>query len=214
MGSHAPEPVRVTRLRQERGEDVATLIAQAFQDDPLCVAACPGPMERALWLHHGFRMGMWMGFRFGQVLGTDVRLDGVAVMVAPDAGVLTEEDMDVLGYRRGRELVGTELWDRSRTKVLAMLEPAEEALHRAVPEPNWYLDAIAVEPGQQGRGIGSALLDAVHARTDVDGLPISLLTFQPRNLALYQRHGYAVVCEGTAPDGGPPWWGMRRDPLG
>ena len=154
------------------------------------------------------------GFRFGQVLGTDVRLDGVAVMVAPDAGVLTEEDMDGLGYRRGRELVGTELWDRSRTKVLAMLEPAEEALHRAVPEPNWYLDAIAVEPGQQGRGIGSALLDAVHARTDADGLPISLLTFQPRNLALYQRHGYAVVCEGTAPDGGPPWWGMRRDPLG
>ena len=84
-----------------------------------------------------------------------------------------------------------------------MLEPAEEALHRAVPKPNWYLDAIAVEPGQQGRGIGSALLDAARAHTDAAGLPISLLTFQPRNLALYQCQGYAIVCEGTAPDGGP-----------
>ena len=109
IGSHAPEPVRVVRLTQERSEDVATLIARAFQDDPLCVAACSRPAERALWLRHGFRVGMWMGFRFGQVLGTDGRLDGVAVMVAPDAGMLSEEDMDGLGYCRGRELVGTEL---------------------------------------------------------------------------------------------------------
>jgi GNAT superfamily N-acetyltransferase len=212
MSTEGAQPVRVGQLGEDRNEDVAAVIARAFQNDPLCIAACPDPTERARWLRWGFRMGMWLGFRFGQVLGTAGRLDGVAVMVAPGAGTLSEEEMAGLGYRRGREEVGAELWDRSRTAVLALLDSAEEALHQAVPEPHWYLDAVAVEPARQRRGIGSALLEAVHARADADGLPVSLLTYQPKNLVLYLRHGYAVVCEGTAPDGGPPWWGMRRDP--
>src|SRR5215208_1385829 len=128
MGIEAPEPVHIVRLGEDRGEDVAVLIARAFQDDPLCIAACPDPNERALWLHYGFRMGMWMGFRFGQVLGTAGRLDGVAVLVAPDAGTLTEGDMAGLGYERGRERVGAELWDRSRASGLAMLALGEAAL--------------------------------------------------------------------------------------
>jgi len=204
--------VPVVQLGEERSEEVAGVIARAFQNDPLCVHACPEPTERALWLRYGFRMGMWMGFRFGQVLGPAGRLDGVVVMVAPDAGSLTEDDMADLGYRRGRELVGAALWDRSRTAVLAQLAAAEAVLDRAVPEPHWYLDAIAVEPERQGRGIGSALLDAVHDRIAVAGVPIVLLTYQPKNLALYQRHGYGIVCEGMAPGSGPRWWGMRRDP--
>jgi len=212
MSTDATLPFGVVRLAEDRSEDVAAVIARAFQDDPLCIAACPDPTERALWLRWGFRMGMWMGFRFGQVLGTADRLDGVAVMVAPGGGTLTEEDMAGLGYRRGREEVGAELWDRSRIAVLAMLDDAEQVLYQAVPEPYWYLDTVAVEPAQQGRGIGSALLHAVQTRSDTDGLPVVLLTYQPKNLALYQRHGYAVICEGTAPNRGPPWWGMRRDP--
>jgi GNAT superfamily N-acetyltransferase len=91
-------------------------------------------------------------------------------------------------------------------------EPADAALHRAVPEPHWYLDVIAVTPPAQGRGIGGALLRAVHARADADGMPIVLLTYQPTNLQFYRRHGYAVVCEGAAPENGPQWWGLRRDP--
>jgi GNAT superfamily N-acetyltransferase len=212
MGTDPSEPVHIVPLTDERSEDVATVIARAFQHDPLCIAACPDPTARALWLHHGFRMGMWMGYRFGQVLGTDGRLDGIAVLVAPGAGTLTAEDMAGLGYERGREVVGADLWDRSRTAVLAMLAVGEEALERAVPEPHWTLDAIAVEPDRQGRGIGSALLDAVHARIDADEMPIALLTYQPRNLPLYQRHGYAVVCEGHVSRSEVRWWGMRRDP--
>ena len=212
MSPNAVPSVQVVPLGEERSEQVAGVIARAFQDDPLCVEACPDPAERALWLRYGFRMGMWMGFRFGHVLGTAGQLDGVAVIVAPDAGMLTEEEMAGLGYERGRELVGVELWDRSRTSVLAMLDSAEEALQRAVAEPHWYLDAIAVEPERQGRGIGSALLDAVHARIDAAGVPIVLLTYQPKNLNLYQRHGYDIVCEGIALGSGPRWWGMRRNP--
>ena len=94
----------------------------------------------------------------------------------------------------------------------AAFDPADAALHHAVPEPHWYLDVIAVDPVVQGRGIGGALLRAVHAQADTDRTPVVLLTYQPTNLPFYARHGYTVVCEGTSATGQLRWWGLRRDP--
>ena len=67
-------------------------------------------------------------------------------------------------------------------------------------------------PAAQGRDIGGALLRAVGARADADEAPIVLLTYRPGNLELYERHGYAVVCEATASTGGLRWWSLRRNP--
>jgi len=55
-------------------------------------------------------------------------------------------------------------------------------------------------------------VQAVHAHSDADGLPITVFTFQPKNLPLYRRHGYVVICGEAAPVGLPPWWGLRRNP--
>ena len=60
----------------------------------------------------------------------------------------------------------------------------------------------------QGQGIGSRLLDVVSGQADADRLPVVLLTYQPGNLALYRRHGYAAVCEGY---GVGPWTGVVGD---
>jgi hypothetical protein len=56
------------------------------------------------------------------------------------------------------------------------------------------------------------LLRAVHELADADNKPTVLLTFNPRNLALYDRFQYRVVCHDAAPRHGPAWWGMQRDP--
>lgn len=159
-----------------------------------------------------FRWSTWKGFLFGQTLGTTGRLEGVVATIGPGGGEFTDEDLARIGYGRGRAVVGAAVWDRVTDRVNAAFAPADAALHRAVPEPHWYLDVLAVDPAAQGRGIGSALLRAVHARADGDGMPIVLLTYQPTNLPIYSRHGYAVVCEGTVPGNGPRWWGLRRNP--
>ena len=70
---------------------------------------------------------------------------------------------------------------------------------------------IAVEPTRQGRGIVSRLVQAAAAGADADGMPIVLLTYQPKSLPLYQRHGYVVVCEEVVPGSEVRGWGMRRD---
>jgi GNAT superfamily N-acetyltransferase len=204
--------MQMVLLGEERGDEVAALMGRAFQDDPLFVHACPDPDDRARWLPWVFRWSTWKGFLFGQTLGTAGTLDGVVATIAPGGGEFTEEDLARFEYLRGREVVGAEVWDRAIERVNPAFEPADAALHRAVPGPHWCLDVIAVDPAAQGRGIGGALLRAVHARADADGVPIALLTYQPTNLPFYARRGYTVVCEGTAPRNGPRWWGLRRDP--
>jgi GNAT superfamily N-acetyltransferase len=78
-------------------------------------------------------------------------------------------------------------------------------------EPVWHLDSVAVEPGRQGRGIGSALLEFGLERTLESNTAVILETGTPRNVPLYERLGFHVVEEADAPEGGPRVWFMRRD---
>lgn len=212
LGLDDGPPVAVVPLPEDRGPAVAALFSRAFQDDPPLVHACPDPEERARWLPWLFRWSTWRGLLLRQTLHTAGPLVGVAVTTGPERCEITAEELARFGYGRGREAVGADVWDRVMAASAATFDAVDAALHRAIAEPHWYLGAIAVEPTQQRQGIGSRLLQAVAARADADALPVVLLTYQPKNLSLYQRHGYTVVCEGTAGGSDLPWWGMRRDP--
>ena len=77
---------------------------------------------------------------------------------------------------------------------------------------HWYLPALGVDPGSQGRGMGSRLMHPILERCDRDGVPAYLEASTPRNRALYERHGFEVTEELQLPRGGPPIWLMWRDP--
>ena len=83
---------------------------------------------------------------------------------------------------------------------------------REPDEPLALLDSIAVEPAAQGRGIGSALIECGLSRARADGRGVLLETGNPRNVPLYERHGFRLIDEGDAPGGGPHVWFMRWDP--
>ena len=79
-------------------------------------------------------------------------------------------------------------------------------------EPHWYLPLIGTDPTQQGNGFGSALLDHTLAICDQQNVPAYLEATSPRNIRLYQRHGFVVL--GTIQIGGsPPITPMLRKPL-
>ena len=69
-------------------------------------------------------------------------------------------------------------------------------------EPHWFLPLLGVDPGQQGKGVGSALLRHVTDQCDRDGVLAYLDSSNPRNIPLYQRHGFEIV--GRAQAGGSP----------
>jgi GNAT superfamily N-acetyltransferase len=78
---------------------------------------------------------------------------------------------------------------------------------------HWHLAILAVRPGRQGRGLGSALLRAQHDLLDRAGTPAYLESSSERARALYRRHGYADLgAPIMLPDAGPPMWPMWRTP--
>jgi ribosomal protein S18 acetylase RimI-like enzyme len=92
--------------------------------------------------------------------------------------------------------------------VLAVFEQMGEAHPQ---EPHWYLPLIGTDPTQQGCGHGSALLRHALAICDADQVPAYLEATSPRNVALYQRHGFEIT--GTIQAGNsPPITPMVRRP--
>ncbi len=69
-------------------------------------------------------------------------------------------------------------------------------------EPNWYLPLIGVDPAHQGKGLGGALLKHATDICDRDGVPAYLESSNPRNVPLYERHGFEVL--GKIQAGGSP----------
>jgi ribosomal protein S18 acetylase RimI-like enzyme len=69
-------------------------------------------------------------------------------------------------------------------------------------EPHWYLPLTGVDPFRQGQGVGGALLRHAAAIFDRDGALAYLESSNPRNIPLYQRHGFEVL--GAIQVGGSP----------
>jgi GNAT superfamily N-acetyltransferase len=79
-------------------------------------------------------------------------------------------------------------------------------------EPHYYLHAIGARRGNQGKGLGSALLKHVTRRCDEEAMPAYLESSSPLNIPLYQRHGFEVQAEEPIGEGGPPLAFMWREP--
>ncbi|WP_370087362.1 GNAT family N-acetyltransferase [Streptacidiphilus sp. MAP12-16] len=63
---------------------------------------------------------------------------------------------------------------------------------RAAENGQW-LEHFYLEPGIQGRGLGSAVLRTLLERADADGVPVRLNVLQGSAARrLYERHGFTV----------------------
>ena len=73
-------------------------------------------------------------------------------------------------------------------------------------EPHWYLPLMGVDPSQQGKGLGSALLQHILIQFDRDNKLAYLESSNPRNIPLYKRHGFELLGSiqiGTSPSIAP-----------
>ena len=60
-------------------------------------------------------------------------------------------------------------------------------------EPHWYLPIIGIDPAHQGKGLGGKLLAHQLAICDHDGALAYLESSNPRNIGLYERHGFVAL---------------------
>ena len=85
--------------------------------------------------------------------------------------------------------------------------PVLEQMGRYHPsEPHWYLPFVGVDPSQQGKGFGSALLQHILIQVDRDNMLAYLESSNPKNIPLYKRHGFELLGSiqiGTSPSIAP-----------
>lgn len=125
-----------------------------------------------------------------------------ALWSPPDVPVLTETEALALGGALA-ETAG----DAAIERIMALGELVDR--HHPTDRPHFYLFLLGATV--QGQGAGSAVLQPVLERCDVEGFPAYLESSSARNLSFYERHGFRVQWE-EAPEGGPIMRGMWREP--
>lgn len=181
----------------------AGVLARGFVDDPMVRWPMGGDLDDRASLEARmttmFTEVNRQSVELGEIWITEDR-SGVAVWLAPASTASFEEDDKQMRPRIfGLTDDGGERYTRQWDWVAS----------RVPDEPLWYLDQLAVEPTQQGRGIGSALVEHGLAMARADGVSAFLETGNPDNIGYYERFGFVVIEEGDVPGGGPRVWFMR-----
>lgn len=179
----------------DESKAIATVVS-AFVADP--VERWLYPAEREYERHFPQFATAFGGRAFSA--GTAWALDGhaaVALWLAPG----TEPDEEAVA-----EVLSRTVAEDKHDELFAVLAQMADA-HLA--ELHWYLPWLAVEPSRQGEGLGARLLAHTLEIVDDSGLPAFLETPNPRNIGLYERHGFEVVAATESP-GCPPLTSMLR----
>lgn len=196
-------PTRTT-VRRAGTNDVAPMVdvlVRAFDADPVINWFVRQDGARTQGFTRFFELAArQLTLPFGEVY-TAAEHSGAALWAPPGTWQLGPDDVEPL-LADLTAAFGDDKLERSLQGMEAM-----DALHPH--EPHFYLLLLGVAPGRQSQGIGSALLRTVLDRCDEQGLPAYLEATSPRNVALYERHGFAITDTLTLPDG-PPVWLMWR----
>ena len=107
------------------------------------------------------------------------------------------------GVAPDEERMGSLMAQYVTGQTLEDLQGVFEQMAQYHPEgPHWYLPLIGVDPTYQGSGLGAALLRHALERCDADGVIAYLESSNPRNIPLYERHGFEAL--GVIQVGGSP----------
>jgi GNAT superfamily N-acetyltransferase len=182
---------------------LASVLAEAFRDDPIFVHLLPLGIRR--------REARLRGF-FELEVPRSVRLRGAWVS-ADGAGAAIWYPPDSWEPSRWQDLRQTPALARIFGRRLAPAGRVQVQLRRHHPQPaHWYLYYLGTRPGRQSAGIGTALLRPMLERCDSEGVPAYLEATSARNRSLYRRHGFEDQKALNLPDGGPPMYPMWRQP--
>ena len=71
------------------------------------------------------------------------------------------------------------------------------------PKDSWYLEYLGVDPKSHSLGLGSLILKNSLSKIDALHQPAYLESSNPRNMSLYERHGFEIVNKFQFGDGPP-----------
>jgi GNAT superfamily N-acetyltransferase len=207
LSAHSPAsatgPFELRPLQRGEHTNAAAVLARGMRDTPLSRAMHgPDPERRTRELRVVFaQMVRSLGAQT-VCASVDGRIIGLAGLAPPGDCQATPRDAvnTVLALLRGTSPRATVRFARWRV-----------AWRRRDPHaPHWHLGPVAVVPEWTGRGIGSAMMDAVCTSADAQRMALYLETDTTRNVRFYERWGFVLT--GSVVILGTPTWLMWRAP--
>jgi GNAT superfamily N-acetyltransferase len=195
-----------TTIRKARADElprISAILADAFYDDPAMRWAIDDDRRRRDLLERAFGLFLRTLWFKQDECYTTAGTAGAIVWELPGQWKTGLVDQLRLFGPMAR------IYGRRLPRILRALA-ALESNHPV--EPHFYLPLVGVQPGWQGRGLGTALLRPILDRCDDENVPAYLEASSPRNRDLYERHGFRVTEEFLLGPGSPPLWRMWRTP--
>jgi ribosomal protein S18 acetylase RimI-like enzyme len=205
------------KFRDEDTEATARLLARAFADNPCYAFMHPRASTRAADLERFFRRNLaWRASLGLSWVACSDSGDVVATATLEPPGGVPRSLRSVLTHW----VVPTARDHGLRAVARLAWADAEFARHNrrvAGRDAYWHVHAVAVDPGAQGHGTGTALmryvlhaLDALRAQRPA---PVVLSTQRERNVGFYRRLGFEpmrrVTMGRVAPGAEFTSWFMR-----
>jgi GNAT superfamily N-acetyltransferase len=191
-------------------DPASSTAALALEADPfyqsITVDHEQDPPRRRSALAAYFSLSIEEGRRIGRAIHLEDPAFGVAVWHLPQTQEVEANATEHKRVALSRVLgpAGLENYDR----ILGYMAPRAD---RVVPPGSWYLSIIAVDPSQQGRGLGQRLLAPTLAEADARGAACFLETFSPRSRTFYSRLGFRERATFSEPTTGADYVLMVRE---
>lgn len=189
---------RLNVATPDQAEQVVDSLVLAFVRDPVARYAFPEPTQHRVGFGAFVRAFGGAALDHGTAFASE-GFGGAALWLPPGVG---PDEAAVAA------VVERQVPPERQATVQGFME--EMGRHHP-DEPHWYLPLIGVDPSQQGRGLGAALLRYALARVDREGRLAYLESTNPANVSLYRRHGFELMDTIQVGDA-PPIFPMLREP--
>jgi GNAT superfamily N-acetyltransferase len=192
---------------QADARSAATVLGQAFADDPLFIWLAPREDERLVLVRAWMALALTRSLLRGHVLVArskqEDRTVGAALWTPPGLSALTDHE------RFTQLIVASVLVGRDLSSQLSLLAPVREMR----PEGSfYYLRDIGVDEAERESGIARRLVGRVHESCDRDGYSAYLETTRREDIEIFQALGYHNIGSCTIADG-LMFHGMLRSPI-
>jgi GNAT superfamily N-acetyltransferase len=199
------EIIKLDSSQKKRASDI---LAAAFFEYPMFTFYFPDPKRRARCLPLYLGDVLKCALRYGEAYVTP-DVSGVIFFLPPGHTKISQWEYIQNGFLRAPFLLGRRYYKRSMECEAFVGDTHEQIMNG---RPHYYLWGLVADPGRQRKGVGSALMEPLIAKSDAERMPIYLETHEENNVAYYQRKGFNLVRTDSIPKYGLKIWCMLREP--